>query len=635
MKIVSLKVVLFYGLLALLVVNQVEAQPVTENNAPEDGATRQTHEERLLSTVRKNGSIRVIVRLKVPFTPEGGRSVEEVETQRANIVQAVERLLDRMPRHRTKPTTKRYKTIPLVAMEINAGELGLLLSDPDIANIEEDVAVPPSLTQSVPLVGATAAWSPLGYTGTGQKIAILDTGVDKYHPFLTGKIVNEACFSTTNASDGATSLCPSGSTDLGINCAATIYGCDHGTHVAGITAGNGTSLGVQSGVAKDAQLISVQVFSQFTDSGLTKCSDIPLPSPCALSYTSDQVLALEWVDGLRDTSIAAVNMSLGGGANLAHCDSSSRKEAIDSLRSVGIATVIASGNDGYINAIAAPACISTAVSVGSTTDGITSAGVISTDAVSSFSNSYAYLSLLAPGEVITSAVPGGFFANKWGTSMAAPHAAGAWAVLKGRNPTATVEQVLSALRNSGKLVTDARNSITTPRIQLDTALTQDTDGDTVLDLLDNCPNVANPSQADADHDGVGDVCKDTDGDSIPDDLDLCPGVFNGQTTFTENPLVATTTTIKAMHVTQLRTAVNALRAAATLPVATWTDPTLTVKQTLVRVAHIQELRDRLNEALTILQCPLPVYTDPVLTAKSTLIKAPHIEELRKAVNGKK
>jgi hypothetical protein len=114
-----------------------------------------------------------------------------------------------------------------------------------------------------------------------------------------------------------------------------------------------------------------------------------------------------------------------------------------------------------------PACISTAVSVGSTQDG--SGGTV-VDAVSPFSNSSSVLDLLAPGQFIESSVPGGFFGVLAGTSMAAPHVAGAWAVLKQQNPQASVTEVLDAIASTGVPITDTRNGITRPRLQLDAAL---------------------------------------------------------------------------------------------------------------------------------------------------------------------
>jgi subtilisin family serine protease len=133
---------------------------------------------------------------------------------------------------------------------------------------------------------------------------------------------------------------------------------------------------------------------------------------------------------------------------------------------LGIATVIASGNDYWSNAIEVPACVSGAISVGSTQDG---SGGTTVDAVSNFSDSASFLTLLAPGQYIYSAVPGGGFQTMYGTSMATPHATGAWAVLKSARPSATVDQILNALNATGQSVTDSRNGITKPRIRVDGA----------------------------------------------------------------------------------------------------------------------------------------------------------------------
>jgi hypothetical protein len=162
-------------------------------------------------------------------------------------------------------------------------------------------------------------------------------------------------------------------------------------------------------------------------------------------------------------TFAAVNLSVGAAKFTSPCDEqeAARKAAIDNLRSMGIATIAASGNEGFTDGINAPACISTAVSVGSTTKA---------DIVSSFSNSASFLSLLAPGQSITSSVPGGAFLTGSGTSFAVPHVAGAWAVLKQKKPTATVTEVLNALTSTGLPITDPKNGIATPRIRVNQAL---------------------------------------------------------------------------------------------------------------------------------------------------------------------
>ena len=416
--------------------------------------------DKLLEKAAVQGQVRVIITLSAGFTPEGTLSGASATNQRQGIEQAQTNLLDRFTGRMTRVT--RFETVPLLAAEVDADGLQALRNDSAVLWIEEDIAVPPTLAESTARIGATAAWSS-GYTGSDWAVAVLDTGVERTHSFLSGKVVSEACYSTTSPAAPATQVCPSGTdpdgdgsySQIGVGAAApcTIsIDCDHGTHVAGIAAGSGSSF---SGVAKGSNIIAIQVFSNFSgDLG---------------AYYSDILKGLERVYALRTTySIAAANLSLGGGSSTSNCDTNPLKPIIDNLRSAGIATVISSGNNGFTSALGAPACISTAISVGSTNDG--SNGATPTDSVSSFSNSASFLSLLAPGSMINSSVPGNGFDNFQGTSMAAPHVAGAWAVMKQRFPSETVSQILARLESTGIPITDSRNNITKPRIQLDAAL---------------------------------------------------------------------------------------------------------------------------------------------------------------------
>ncbi len=160
--------------------------------------------------------------------------------------------------------------------------------------------------------------------------------------------------------------------------------------------------------------------------------------------------------------------SFSHGRLQAHCRASvdvhkTRAGSIDTLDSVGIATVIASGNDGYSSATGFPGCISTAITVGATRDN---------DQVVSFSNSATWVDLLAPGVSVQSSVTGGGFGTKSGTSMATPHVMGAWGLLKSTDPTAGVDTLLSALQATGEPITDSKSGITTKRIQLDESIGQ-------------------------------------------------------------------------------------------------------------------------------------------------------------------
>ena len=99
--------------------------------------------------------------------------------------------------------------------------------------------------------------------------------------------------------------------------------------------------------------------------------------------------------------------------------------------------------------------------------------------------------------------------------------------------------------------------------------------------------------------------------------------------FTDDPLVAGTTLVKAVHITELRSAVNAVRAAAGLSPATWTDSSLTGVE--IKAVHISELRSNLDAARSALGLSTGSYTDSTLTAGSTSIKAVHVTELRDRV----
>ena len=191
------------------------------------------------------------------------------------------------------------------------------------------------------------------------------------------------------------------------------------------------------------------------------------------AYGSDIGLALEHVYSLRTTySIAAVNMSLGGDWFTEPCDavSPALTTIINNLRDANIATVIASGNGSQTNAISYPACISSAISVGATTK---------QNGIAGFSNSASFLSLLAPGVSVISSVPGGGYGGASGTSMATPHVAGAWAVIKSAAPIASIDEVLDSLQATGIPITDPRNGITKSLIQIG-----DTTGGAIAALLD-------------------------------------------------------------------------------------------------------------------------------------------------------
>jgi len=99
--------------------------------------------------------------------------------------------------------------------------------------------------------------------------------------------------------------------------------------------------------------------------------------------------------------------------------------------------------------------------------------------------------------------------------------------------------------------------------------------------------------------------------------------------FTDDPLSAGSTFIQAVHITELRTRVDAIRAAWSLSAFSYTDPTLTVGSTPVKAVHVTELRTALSEAYVAADRTPPTFTDPSLTGVA--VKVVHVAELRAAV----
>ena len=284
-----------------------------------------------LEAAAVNGFARVIVGMRTAFVPEGALSAPAREAQRDAIRGRRARIVSMLPADSIRQIAE-FETIPYLAADVSTAGLTVLSNLPDVVSIEEDRRYAVADAESTPLVGATRTWA-AGHTGLNQAIAILDTGVDSAHVMLSPRVFAEACFSTTDAASSSVSLCPnglSGSTAAGSGtyCLTNISRCGHGTHVAGIAAGKHNPY---SGIAPDARVVSIQVFSR-VDS-VAGCR--PQAAPCLNTWASDLIRALQHVYALRASSpVAAVNMSLAGAelyADQATCDAShpALKAAID------------------------------------------------------------------------------------------------------------------------------------------------------------------------------------------------------------------------------------------------------------------------------------------------------------------
>lgn len=406
----------------------------------------------------------MIVGINAPFRAEGELAGQSAITwQRASISIWQERVLSALSNSNIAvPNIRRFKTIPYMAMEVDTAGLLALQLNSNVTSIVEDKMRYISTASANTVVNAPAAWA-AGFDGSGYIVAVLDTGVDFTHPSLTNQRLAEACFS--NFWGGGINACENGQkTQFGFGAAmppssAVCPDCAHGTHVAGIAAGNGSGQGASHdsfrGVAPGADLIGINVFTLLGggDTG---------------SYDSDQIAAMEYIyDTLRfvyPDRIAAVNLSLGGNTRYSSesaCNADDEggyyRAAVNNLVSVKIAVIAASGNNGDTTGITAPSCLTNVVSVGATND---------SNVVASFSNSAGILDLLAPGHPVTSTIPGGTYLPLQGTSMATPYVAGTWAIMRQAYPNDSVDSILNRLKTNGLLVTDARNNVSTRRINV-------------------------------------------------------------------------------------------------------------------------------------------------------------------------
>ena len=397
---------------------------------------------------------RVIVELATGFRPAGDLSASQEQAQEQRIDARQDEVAQDLE-GTDHEVVGELQSIPFEVVEASPEALAELEASPAVASVTEDGLAYPQLDVSVPLVQAPPVWQG-GHDGSGQMVAVIDTGVDVNHPALD--VVHQACFADDDSSatqPDTVGACPNGQPTMtgpgsGVPCAPG--SCDHGTHVAGIATG---SVAPYRGVAPGASVMSVQIFHRSGTAGIS-------------AWFSDIVRALDYVydnhDAVPGQHLASVNMSLGGSPQTTQCDQTlldngALRAIAANLQSVGVATVAASGNDSRLNAISYPGCVSNVVSVGNTSTGGTT---VAADQVSGSSNSASFLDLLAPGgPSITSSSMGGGYENKSGTSMASPHVAGAWALLADAVPTLAdgtgdVDAVLGALRETGQPVTDQR-----------------------------------------------------------------------------------------------------------------------------------------------------------------------------------
>ncbi|MEU5160607.1 S8 family serine peptidase [Streptomyces sp. NPDC020875] len=288
---------------------------------------------------------------------------------------------------------------------------GAVTTAPGVDRIWLDAVTEPTLDRTTAQIGAPAAWAG-SYDGTGVKIAVLDSGIDADHPDFAGRITEAADLSGGNDPMDRTG---------------------HGTHVASIALGSGAkSGGKYRGVAPGATLLSAKF-------------------PADNGFESDLMAGIDWAVA-RGADI--VNISYG----------TFDSPGVDPLEALinrysaerGTLFVVAAGNYGPgTGTLTSPGSAEAALTVGSVDRSDTLAD--SSGRGPRVGDGGIKPDVTAPGVGVLAAAAAnsgpedapGYRADS-GTSMAAPHVAGAAALLKQKHPDWTGQRIKAALMASAE-----------------------------------------------------------------------------------------------------------------------------------------------------------------------------------------
>jgi subtilisin family serine protease len=244
------------------------------------------------------------------------------------------------------------------------------------------------------------AWS-LGVTGAGVRVAVMDTGFETQHPEFAGRV--EQCVSFVPID-----------TTTPMICRQTVASCNHhGTHVAS------TAVGATRGVAKDATLVAIKIFEDVGG----ECS----------AWGSVRTAAMHYA---RAQGAQVVNVSTGSGSGL-----SSERLAVNAAHAEGMTVCGSSGNANGYQALF-PGAFPTALAIGALTSSLSRASYSNRDTLD--------LDFAFPGSGISGAIGSSGYGSKSGTSMASPHCAGYFALLRQALPTVPPDSLWAIARQCAK-----------------------------------------------------------------------------------------------------------------------------------------------------------------------------------------
>jgi subtilisin family serine protease len=285
-------------------------------------------------------------------------------------------------------------------------------------------------------INAQSVWDQ-GFTGEGTTVAIIDQGVNLTHPYFVGQIIDGYCFVEAASSY----RCPNGALEQsGVEAASQRKNSsglfdatqDHGNMVAGIVAGNPTNE-APGGIAPGSDILMANV--DLTLSGI--------------------LAGLRYVDQRKEElNIVALSMSWGGyfqeiPREWLRCDTNpdlqEMSAVLSSLRKGGVIPFASAGNTPTLDIATSlfPSCLKDAVAVGSVNEATE---------VSWYVTMSDKVELLAPDYAISANTFS--YIRSSGTSAAAPLVAGSYALLRHAFPNHGAEQVLSAVKASGKPIND-------------------------------------------------------------------------------------------------------------------------------------------------------------------------------------